>query len=428
MSNIRLAIVGCGGMGHRHLYGLNELHRAGWRDFTLVAACDPLRANAESLADQAASFFGARPAVVATLEELASLGVDAVDITTTPRSHHTIAVEALARNWHTMVEKPLGLTVRAANAIVRAAASSGRVLSVAENYRRDPVNRLAKALLQAGVIGAPRFVIHHVVDGGRVMLISVWRHQKDQSGVLLDVGVHYADMLEYLLGEIDIVYAQTRLHEPMRSNPAASGGAAANPAGVYGRWQKEMPATFAATAEDAVYGTLLFASGVVGQYIEDHAGCGEHLWARQIHGSEGSLSLPVDRSGGTIALRRGRQEEIRGAALLDLVPDFRLDPVTAALFGGERLAGFELPFAETDRKLIAVEYADFASAIRGERPPEVGAAQGARSVAVSYALLESGALGRPVSVAEVLAEQVSVYQREIDVGLGLGEESVVRSA
>ena len=58
MTQIRLAIVGCGGMGHRHLYGLAELHRAGWDDFALVGACDPVRANADSLADQAAEFFG----------------------------------------------------------------------------------------------------------------------------------------------------------------------------------------------------------------------------------------------------------------------------------------------------------------------------------------------------------------------------------
>jgi predicted dehydrogenase len=421
VAKIKLAIVGCGGMGHRHLFGLNELRRAGWEDFALVGACDPVRANAESLADQAAGFFGSRPTVVSALDGLAALGVEAVDVTTTPRSHHTIATAALAHGWHAMLEKPVGLTVRASNLIRQAASASGRVLSVAENYRRDPVNRLAKALLDAGAIGTPRLLIHHSIDGGDQMLISVWRHQKDQSGVLIDVGVHYADMIEYLLGEVELVAAQTRLHEPIRKNPAALGGTpTANPAGVYGRWQKEMPATFEATAEDAAYATLVFKSGLVGQYIEDHAGHGPSLWARQIYGSAGSISLPVDRSGGSIGLHIAGQGDIPVDSLLDLVPDFRLDAVTASLFGGERLAGYSFSFAETDRKLLAVEYADFAGAIRGEHPPEVDAAQGARSVAIAYALLESGALGRPVTVAEVLDERVGGYQRSIDEGLGLG--------
>jgi predicted dehydrogenase len=420
MAPIRLAIVGCGGMGHRHLYGLIELHRAGWEDFTLVGACDPVRANAESLAEQAAEYFGSRPSIVGSLDQLAALGVEAVDVTTTPPSHHSIATETLGRGWHTMVEKPLGLTVRACHVIQRAAQASGCVLSVAENYRRDPVNRLARALLEAGAIGAPRLLLHLSIGGGDQMIISVWRHQKDQSGLLLDVGVHYADMIEYLLGEVELVYAQTRLHERIRKNPAATGDTSgANPAGVYGRWQKEMPATFEATAEDAAYATLVFKQGMTGQYIEDHAGHGQPLWARQIYGSAGSISLPVDRSGERISLQIAGQGEIHSDELLELVPDFRLDAATASLFGAERLAGYSFSFAETDRKLIAVEYADFAGAIRGEHPPEVDAAQGTRSVALSYALLESGVAGRPVTVAEVLAEQVGGYQRSIDQGLDL---------
>jgi hypothetical protein len=131
------------------------------------------------------------------------------------------------------------------------------------------------------------------------------------------------------------------------------------------------------------------------------------------------MSLPVDRSGGSISLQIAGHAHIPPASLLDLVPNFRLDAATASLFGAERLAGYGFSFAETDRKLIAVEYADFAAAIRGERRPEVDAEQGARSVAVSYALLESSVVGRPVTVAEVLAEELGSYQRSIDEGLGL---------
>ena len=42
MSKIPLAIVGCGGMGHRHMYGLAELHRAGLNQFDLIGACVPV--------------------------------------------------------------------------------------------------------------------------------------------------------------------------------------------------------------------------------------------------------------------------------------------------------------------------------------------------------------------------------------------------
>jgi predicted dehydrogenase len=259
-----------------------------------------------------------------------------------------------------------------------------------------------------------------VQEGADQMLISVWRHQKDQSGVLIDVGVHYADMLEYLLGPIDTVYAHTRLHEPTRHNAAATGGVPlANPSGVYGRWQRAMPATFAATADDAVYATLQFQSGVVGQYVEDHAFYGPAQWVRQIGGSRGVLSLPNDRTGQPIVLQRPGQPALQGAELLDLVPDFALDPVTASLFGGPRAVVYDFPFEQVDRKLLAIEYADFAAAVARGHGPEVDAEQGARSVAVSYALLESGVLGQPVTVAEALAAQITAYQDSIDAGLGL---------
>lgn len=417
MEQIGLAIVGCGGMGHRHLFGLAELQRAGLSPFRLVAACDPLTANAESLAGEAENLLGERPEVVDSLDNLPE-GVAAVDITTTPRYHHPLVKAAVEAGYHVMVEKPMGLTVRACRQIVEAVERSGSIVSVAENYRRDPINRLGKALLDAGAIGTPRFVIHQTAGGGDRMLISVWRHQKDQSGVLLDVGVHYADILEYYLGPVTTVYAQTRLHEPVRKNPAALGlENSSNPAGVYGRWQREMPAEFEATAEDAAYATLTFASGAVGQYIEEHAAHGPGFWNRQIYGSGGALDLPGDRSGRPLTLHRPEQESLSDERLLDLVPDFHLDEATAALFGGDRLSSYDFPFAETDRKLIAVEYAELGSAIASGSAVEVDAQQGARSVALSYAMLESGLAGRAVTMDEVLGGELDAYQREIDAEL-----------
>ena len=408
-------------MGHRHMYGLAELHRNGLSPFDLVGACDPVTDNAESLATQAEELLGKRPTVAKNMEELEALGVAAVDITTTPRYHHTLGVEAIQRNWHAMIEKPVGLTVRASNQIRRAAAASDRVVSVAENYRRDPINRLAKALLDNGIIGDPRFMIHQTSGGGNLMTISVWRHQKDQSGVLLDVGVHFADIMEYFLGDIESVYAQMRLYEPIRYNPAATGAeSTSNPAGVYAKAQKAMPAEFQATADDAVYATVNFKNGAVAQYIENHAGHGQGLWNRQIHGSKGSMDMPNDRSGRNLKLTLDRKQVIDDASILDLVPDFHLDEATAALFGGDRLWRYEFPFEQTDRKLIAVEYADFGLGILGKRPVEVDIEQGTRSVAVSYAMMESGkAGGKLLTIDDVLNEKVTAYQQDIDEGMGL---------
>ena len=182
--------------------------------------------------------------------------------------------------------------------------------------------------------------------------------------MLLDVGTHFSDIMEYFLGEAETAYAQTRLHEKTRKNPVAgTDGADSGPAGVYGRWQKDMPAEFEATADDAAYATILFKSGAVAQYIEDHAAHGENLWQRSIHGSQGSMNLPGDRSGQRLTLHRDGADPIDDQALLDLVPDFHLDDATASLFGGDRLYEYSCPFPETDRKLIAVEYHELGTCI-----------------------------------------------------------------
>ena len=353
--------------------------------------------------------------IAGDLGTLENLGVEALDVTASPRSHHEIVADAVNRKLHVMVEKPLAITVRACNLIRQCVEASDRIVSVAENFRRDPINRLAKALLEANAIGSPRFMMQHSVGGSDRMVISMWRHRKEQSGVLLDVDVHNMDMAEYLLGEIQEVYSKTMLHEPIRKNPAAMGKPAAiDPAGVYGRRQSKMPPEFEATAEDAAYSTLSFDSGAIGQFISDHAGKGENIWHRQIFGSQGSMLMPRDRSGEAIILHMEGVDAIENGRVLDLVPDFQLDDITAAMFEGNRLWHYKYDFPATDRKLIAIEYADFYRAIDEGSKPEVDVEQGTRSVAAAYAVLASGFAGRPVRLDDVMSERVDSYQNDID--------------
>ena len=386
-------------MGNRHFAGLVELTEAGLSDFELVAVCDPVRESAQMLAQKAEEQLGKAPAVVEKLEELASVGVQAIDTVTVPESHHTVVVEALQRGWHVMVEKPMGLTVRACKVILEAAAGSPNVLSVAENFHCDPMNLMGRELLRTGAIGTPRFMIHNHVGGGTRVIATPWRHHKRGGGPLLDVGVHTTYVTEYLMGEVDSVYARARLYERVRRD---KDGVAVE-----------------ANVEDAVYATLLFSSGAVGQYIEDHAGRGQGLRQRVIYGSKGSLHMPGDRSGNPITMTVDGEGTISGERILDFIPDFRLNRFAAALFGGERIWHYEFPFPETDRKLLALEYADFAESILKGRPPEVDPKHTAHAVGLTYAMLEASLLRRSVTMEEVMKGEVSSYQDEINRSIGL---------
>ena len=192
MDKIELAIVGCGGMGGRHLLGLNELCTSGMCNVELVAACDLRVDNAEYLADQAEKLLGRRPLVFKDMAAMVAAlpNLDAVDITTDSGSHHRVAPAALELGLHVLCEKPMALTIRGCNLIIEAWKRSGKVLSVAENYRRDPMNRLVRALLDKGVIGQPYAVFDIGVGGGNQIIILPWRHYKNVGGILIDAGVH----------------------------------------------------------------------------------------------------------------------------------------------------------------------------------------------------------------------------------------------
>lgn len=421
MERIPLAIIGSGGMGTRHLFGLTELEQAGLNPFDLVAVCDIDSSRAEALAGAAESRLGRRPRTGTSIADAAQLGAAAVDITTVPQFHHTLAAEAIGLGLDVMVEKPVGLTIAAAQQLADQVSGTDRVLSVAENFRRDPTNRLVKALIAGGVLGEPRYFHQSSGGGGNLMAISMWRHMKDESGILFDAGTHYTDMMEYYLGPVTSVYAQMRLFEKIRYNPAATGGApASNPGGVYGQSQAAMPAQFEATAEDALYAMVNFASGAIGQYAENRAEHGRTSWARSVHGSTGAVEIPKDRSGEPLVLTLESTRTYTGAEILPLVPDFQLDDVTATLFGGPQATAYGKDFETVDRLLLAVEYAEFGQAIGSRSKPEVGLEEGLRAIALCYAMMESGAAGGTiVTVDDVLNGTVRDYQRSIDAAIGI---------
>jgi predicted dehydrogenase len=413
---VRLAIVGCGGMGRRHLAGLAELTQADPRSTELVAVCDLNEQNARDLADEAEALLGTRPAVFTDAATMVreTEGLEAADCTTDTGSHHRVAVDLLDLGLHTLCEKPLALTIRGCNDILAAAERNGKILSVAENYRRDPINRLVRALLDDGAIGERQFIMETGVRGRDTLFITPWRHQKLTGALTLDAGVHSADILQYYFGDPASAYGQVRLYEKTRVRRDTAG-----PGGWYEKWAANLPPTVEATGEDAMFGLITFANGTLGQWVDHYAGHGQPFNHRIVFGTRGSIAAPGDRNGRPVRLTLDDGTDVANERVLDYAPSYRLDPVTAAIFGGERPWTYNFDFPTTDRKIIALEYAEFADCIRAGKQPEVDGVVGRRAVALVYALFESNALGRPVTIAEVESAAVDAYQREIDEHLGL---------
>jgi predicted dehydrogenase len=413
---VQMAIVGCGGMGRRHLAGLAELARTEHNRIDLVAVCDLNERNAADLADEARDLLGSRPAVYTDAAQMVNEveGLEAADCTTETGSHHRVAANLLDLGLHTLCEKPLALTIRGCNQMIAAAERTGKILSVAENFRRDPINRLVRALLDDGAIGERQFIMETGVRGRDTLFITPWRHQKLTGALTLDAGVHNADILQYYFGDAASAFGQVRLYEPTRVRRDAAG-----PGGFYEKWAANLPATVEATGEDAMFGLITFANGALGQWVDHYAGHGEPFSHRMIFGTHGSIAAPGDRNGRPVRLVLDDGTDLADEDILEHAPSYRLNPVAATLFGGERPWTYSFDFPTTDRKIIALEYHEFAACIRGGTRPEVDGAMGRRDVALVYALFESQLAGRPVTIDEIETSAVDAYQREIDEHLGL---------
>ncbi|MBM4438545.1 MAG: Gfo/Idh/MocA family oxidoreductase, partial [Actinobacteria bacterium] len=164
----RFALIGCGGMGRRHLRGFATLAQVRPGLVELAAVVDVAEERAAFLAGEAEELLGRRPAVFQTLEAAArgTPDLEAVDIVTVASTHHVLAPQALELGLHVLVEKPVAVTVRGGRRVIDTARRTGKLVSVAENYRRDPMARLARALIDARAVGVPRSVLDLHFGGG----------------------------------------------------------------------------------------------------------------------------------------------------------------------------------------------------------------------------------------------------------------------
>ena len=411
MSKIPIAIIGAGGMGGRHLRALGALQESGMSNVELVAICDTREENAIHLSTKADEMLGSRPEVFTSLEIMKKKRPDiqAVDITTDSGSHHVVAEMAFNLDYHVLCEKPLSLTIKGCNKVIEAWKKSGKVLSVGEQERRDPMCRLNKALIDLGVIGKPYSFILGSARGGNEIIIWPWRHFKNIGGIFVDAGVHAVDQMMYYLGDIEEVFAVSKLWEPKRYK-----GKKIGVSNFYDKWSKEVPDEIEASAEDMVISTLKYKNGAVGQWTSFWAAHGEETEYGMIYGSKGSIQPAKQRRGNPLELTIDGVGKVSDKDILDLVPDFHLDELTSRLFKSERLSSYSFPFEDADKFLVALEFYELGLCINNGSKPEVDAYIGRKDLAVCNAALESSILGRPVTIKEIEDEQTSVYESSIN--------------
>lgn len=284
-----------------------------------------------------AAKFGARSAT--SIDAITDGSVDAAIVSTPPSTHRDITIALLEAGVHVLCEKPFAIGRENARAMADAAKRCGRVLTMATKFRFVNDLTIARDAMAAGKIGTLYRV--HNTFASPVDMSGRWNLNPAASGggVIIDNGTHSVDIMRYILGPIESV----RAVESSRDR-------------VY------------AGVEDTARIECLSVGGVFGRidlsWSEQSAG----PWFISILGSRGGIDIGW----------KGSRRRFDGAS--DYTP-----------FG----AGYDKHAA------FAGQVADFAAAIRGERPTTTSLDEAVASVDVIDAAYASMKADRWIAVGGV---------------------------
>jgi len=184
---LKCAAIGVGSLGQHHARNYAELAGEGRIEFVGVCDTNTETANKIGEANFCETFTDWRDLIDR---------IDLVSIATPTETHCEIACAFLEKGIHTLVEKPIALTIAEANKMIAAAAGSGAKLMIGQLERFNP----AMIALRPHVTKPLYFEIHRV---------SPFPNRSLDVDVVLDVMIHDLDAIQWLVGE-DVAVSEIR--------------------------------------------------------------------------------------------------------------------------------------------------------------------------------------------------------------------------
>jgi UDP-N-acetyl-2-amino-2-deoxyglucuronate dehydrogenase len=347
---MRFAVVGAGFIG-----GVHARELAGLDEAEVVAVVDTDIDKARKLADA----YGADASN--DLDAVLRRGdVDAVTICTPSGLHADGAVAALDAGKHVVVEKPLDVSLAAADRIIDAEKRSGRTVAVISQHRFDRSTEKVLQAVRDGHLGTVTSAIaSHAWWRGQTYYDSGdWRGTwaLDGGGAIMNQTVHTINLMVTAVGTPVEVFAYTGClaHERIE-------------------------------VEDTAVAVVKFASGALGMIHGTTAAYPGLDASLRVFGSKGSAVISNDE----LVFLHGNAGDAPEIAMSEMTG---LNQVTA----DDALSPEDVPLGHAHRRQLA----DFVDAVRTGRPPRVGTADARTSLSVILALYESAATGRPVRLEQ----------------------------
>jgi UDP-N-acetyl-2-amino-2-deoxyglucuronate dehydrogenase len=204
---MNFALVGCGRIAKKHAEILAE---GQLKEGRLVAVCDIKEDRAREYGTKyAIPWFTSMHDMMRTMGER----IDVVSILTESGLHAAHTVELARYGKHIIVEKPMALTLQDADAMISACDGAGiKLFVVKQNRYNYPVQKLRDALVRERfgkiVMGTVRVrwcrpQAYYDQDPWR----GTWSMD---GGVFTNQASHHIDLLEWMLGEPESVFAKSR--------------------------------------------------------------------------------------------------------------------------------------------------------------------------------------------------------------------------
>lgn len=196
---LKAGIVGCGAIAGNHVSAY------GAADGVEVVACFDID-------DDRARTFAAEhgiPQPVSSLDELFDLGIDVISVCTPHPTHEAVVVAAAERGVHVLCEKPIAVDVASAERMVEACERAGVTFGCVFQRRLWPAAMRIRAAIDDGRIGEPILARIEVLlhRDPSYYTATPWRGTwaTDGGGVLMTQAIHYVDLLQWYLGDVEWV-------------------------------------------------------------------------------------------------------------------------------------------------------------------------------------------------------------------------------
>ncbi len=362
MERVRIGILGVGVMGSNHANNVSTLGNC-----KLSAICDIKESALECWKDSGAELY-TDPEVFFKKAQ-----VDAVIIATPHYSHVPLALEAVKRGWHVLVEKPVAVEKLDAERLVKAAETHPElVMSAMFCLRTIPMFIKVKHLIDSGELGKIIRFNWIITDWFRTQAYydsGTWRAtwRGEGGGVLLNQCPHQLDLMQWFFGMPSKITSQIS----------------------FGKYHT-------IEVEDEVTAMLEYPDGKTAVFV---ASTGE---------APGTNRLEIAGDQGKLVLENGKLTFIRNE-----IPVSKFRNETKLTFALPPVWTADIPFGPSPVSIHRVIIENFANAILNGDPLIAPAAEGIRGLEIGNAMLLSQLKGQSVTLPIDAAEYNTHLQKLI---------------